>query len=356
MAKLYQEHYDCTKLINTLDADGERPAFYIVCSRLRGPGKTYQFSKLMIEKFLETGERFILLTRMKGDLGSVAPGVLNSYLGHKYPNWYITETIQMKSVYSKVTLCIPSPDGEEVEKKDCGWVIPIKACDDIKKISSLFNTAWCFYFDEFQPMDESTYLTNEVDMLINLYKSVARGGGSAVRYMPIFMASNTITIQNPYFEAMGLTSQLQSNTRFYRGKGVVFENCDVEGLKEMHENSPIEKALTKHLERKGDNMWLNDDNSLVCKVDGWGRGRYVATIVYQDTKLGVYYYDTVGITYVSRKYDKTCQYIYNLTLEGDLNLPAIKISGLLDTLRKRFFAGLVRVSDGGIQRILLNTL
>lgn len=352
MAKKYDEHYDCTKLITSLDADGERPAFFIVCSKQRGPGKTFQFSKLMIEHFLETGEQFILLTRNKGDLGSVAPGVLNSYVAYKYPTWNVTETIQMKSVYSKITLTMG--EGEDVQKKDIGYVIPIRACDQIKKISSLFYNCWCFYFDEFQPMDRTSYLKDEVDMLLNIYKSVARGGGSAVRYMPIYMASNTINLGNIYFNALGLNRLIQSNTRFVRGKGVVFENCDVSGLAELHHNSAIERALAPHLARKGDNMWIGDNDSLVAKPDGWGRGRYVATIVYNGERFGVYNYDSIGYTYICRSVETSCKYIYNLTLEGELNIPAIKISGLLETLKKRLFAGLIRVSDGGIQNVLMD--
>lgn len=352
MAKKYDQHYDCTKLITSLDADGEVPCFFVVCSKLRGPGKTFQFSKLMIEHFLENGEKFILLTRNKGDLGSVAPGILDSYVSYAHPEWSVTETIQMKSVYSKVTLSMG--EGEDVQKKDIGYVIPIRAADQIKKISSLFYDCWCFYFDEFQPMDRSTYLKDEVDLLLNIYKSIARGGGSAVRYMPIFMASNTINLGNPYFTALGLNRGIQSNTRFYKGHGVLFENCDVSGLAEMHSNSAVERALAPHLARKGDNMWIGDNDSLVAKPDGWGRALYVATLVYNNEKFGVRYYDQIGYTYISHTVDETCQYVYNLTLEGDLNVPLLKISKMVDTLKKRFFAGLIRVSDGGIQNMLMD--
>lgn len=352
MAKLYEGHYDNTKLINSLDADGEKPAFYIVCSKLRGPGKTFSFSKLLINHYLETKEQFILLTRNKGDLGNVASGILNSYLGYAQPEWSITETVQMKGVFSKIILT--RGKGEDATKDDIGYVIPLRAADQIKKISSMFYQCWCFFFDEFQPMDRSTYLTDEIDLLLSIYKSCCRGGGTAVRYMPIYMCSNTINLGNPYFTALGLNRAIQSNTRFYRGKGVVFENCDVAGLAALHSESAIEKALAPHLSLKGDNMWINDNNSLVCKPDGWGHGRYVATLVYNKEKLGVYAYDIAGMTYISRNIDQSCQYVYNLTLEGELNIPALKISGLLESLRKQLFNGLIRVSDGGIQNILLD--
>ena len=79
MGVTYNKHYSCEKLIHTLDRNGNKPAFFIVCSRERGPGKTYSFSKLLFEDFLENGHKFILLTRNMGDLGNVASGVLDGY-------------------------------------------------------------------------------------------------------------------------------------------------------------------------------------------------------------------------------------------------------------------------------------
>ena len=347
--KKYSEHYDNTKLINSLDSDGEVPCFFIVCSKLRGPGKTFQFSKMLIERFLKDGSKFILLTRNMGDLGNVACGILDGYLQFAHQDLTVNETIQMKGVFSKIYLC------DKEEKKECGYVIPIRSCDQIKKISSMFYDAWCFYFDEFQPMNRSVYLKDEVDLLYTIYKSVARGDGSAVRYMPVYMASNTITLGNPYFTAFGLNKAIQTNTKFYKGKGVVFENCDVEGLKELHESSSIDRALASHMARKGDNLWINDSNTLVCKPDFWGRGLYICTLIYGDEKIGVLQYQGPGYIYLSRKYDKTCPYEYALTLDDKtLNTPLLRTRTYLDKLRDQFFKGNVRVQDASLQNMLMD--
>lgn len=352
MSKIYNEHYDNTKLINTLDVDGEAPCFFIVCSKLRGPGKTFSFSKLMINKYLDESKKFILLTRNMGDLGNVAAGVLDGYLQHDHPEINISEKIQMKGVFSKIIATVGV--GEEAEQHEIGYVIPIRAADQIKKISSLFYDTWCFYFDEFQPMNRSTYLKDEVDLLYTIYKSIARGEGKAVRYMPVYMASNTITLGNPYFTAFGLNKAIQQNTKFYRGRGIVFENCDVAGLKEMHENSAIDRALELHKARKGDNTWMNDSNALVCRPDGWGRGTYICTLVYGYEKIGVLQYQN-GFTYLSRKIDDTCTYVYALTLDDNtLNTPLLSTRTYLDTLRKNFFKGVVRVQDASLQNILMD--
>lgn len=353
MAKLYKKHYNCQRLVNSLDADGDKPAFFIVCSKLRGPGKTFSFSELLIEKFLEEGKKFILLTRNMGDLGNVASGILDGFLQERHKDMSVSEKIQMKGVFSKIYL--NKGTGDDKATEECGYVIPIRAADQIKKISSMFYDAWCFYFDEFQPMNRATYLKDEVDLLYNIYKSIARGEGSAVRYMPVYMASNTITLGNPYFTAFGLNRAIQSNTKFYKGHGVIFENCDVEGLKELHENSAIDKALRAHKERKGDNMWINDADSLVCKPDNWGRGDYICTLKYGDESIGVLKYQN-GYTYLSRKVDQQCSNIYSLTLDDNtLNIPLLRTRGnYLYVLRDYFYKGLIRVQDTNLQNILMD--
>lgn len=353
MAKVYKEHYDNTKLINSLDCDGEVPTFFIVCSKLRGPGKTFQMCKMLFEKFLEEGKKFILLTRHKKDLGTIADGCFEGYFQVEHPEYHMREVLQMGHTFSRVYA--DTKVGEETSSVECGYVIPLSAVNDIKKISSLFFDTWCFFFDEFMPVDDR-FLKNEVDYLLNIYKSVARGEGSAVRYMPIYMCSNTLSIQNPYFKALGLTSKLQSSTHFYRGSGVCFENCDnVEGLAELHKSSGIEKALRKHLALTDDNTWINDDCSLVEKPYKWGRPIYLATLMYGSEKFGVLEYPNV--VYVSRTVDKSCEFVYNLTLDnGNLNYPVISSCGLLDFVRKRYFLGQVRCQDGGIQRILQEVL
>ena len=351
MSKLYHKHYDNSKLINSLDADGNRPAFYIVCSRERGPGKTFSFSKLLFENFTEKNEKFILLTRNMGDLGNVASGIFDGYLQVEHPEITLEEKIQMKGVFSKIYSV--SGKKEEQVKTECGYVVPIRAADQIKKISSLFYDASSFYFDEFQPMSNSTYLKDELGLVYNIYKSIARGDGSAIRYMPIYMASNTITLGNPYFEGLGLNGAIQSNTKFYKGHGVVFENCVVEGLADAHKESAIDRAMSRYLERKSSNVWINDNSSLVEKPNNWGRSSYTCTLMYNGQKLGVYMYPIIGYRYISRTYDKNSQYEYNLTLDGELNYPLLRTTPFLETLRKEFFRGLVRVQDVGLQNMLM---
>lgn len=360
MAKsIYKEHYSNTKMLAAKDKYGNDPAFKIVCSAERGPGKTYSFSKTMIERYLETGDKFILLTRHKKDIGNIASGVMDGYLVQEHPELTISEKSQMMGVFGRVYLSHLEKNEKGETKRiseECGYIISISSADDIKKISSLFYDAWCFYFDEFQPFSGG-YLKDEVDLLYNIYKSVARGDGHATRYMPIFLVSNTITLGNPYFDALDLNRNIQSSTRFYRGDAVVFERCEVEGLADEHARTPIDRALKKHIERKGSNVWIMDDNSLVAKPDGWGRGYYVCTVTHDNVKFGVVEYPMVGLYYLQRKIDQSCQYIYNtMKKSGALNLPLIRNAPIFEHLRSQFFNGQVRCQDGGLQRMIIDII
>lgn len=356
MSKTYTEHYDCTKLINSLDADGQRPAWYIVCSPERGPGKSYQFSKLLLTDYLENGNKFILLTRNACDLGtSLAEGTLNSYvksINSPLKDYTISEKIGVRNTYSNIYLT--HRDGDDVISEHIGYVVPIRAASKIKSISSLFYDAQSFFFDEFQPVSDRDYLPDEFDKLKTIYESIARGEGKATRYMPIYMSSNTITLQNPYFVNLGLTTKIQSNTKFYRGRGVVFEMVHVEGLVEEHDNSAFGRSLSSvYKTRHKSNMWINDDASLVEKPDNWGRGRYCCTLHAGSDVFGVYAYSN-GMRYISRNIDVTCKYDYNLIVNGSYNRPALMTTPMLQQLRTEFYKGLIRCSDAGVQKVLID--
>lgn len=355
-SKVYKQHYDPSFIMNAKDALGNEPTWRIVCSLERGPGKTYGFSKILITNYLEKGEQFVLLTRKIGDLGSVAKGILTPYLEGEHPDMSIRELVHQSKVYSQIYLDVKN--GDKVDSHMVGFVLPIKQSDAIKKISGLFNHVSVMFFDEFMPSADSSYLTDEVGLLMNLYKSVARGGGKAVRELPIIMCSNTLSLGNPYFEALDLNNKIQENTRFYQGENrVVFERCEVEGLSKMHSESGLDVSLKKYIDRNRSNVWINDDSTLVSKKkdrEWWGRPRYVCTLVYQDEKIGMYKYDKVGYTFLSRNFEAGCKYIYCLEIDGTPNIPLFKTSALMDQLKRDFFKGTVRVSDSMLQKMLMD--
>lgn len=366
MAKgIFDGFYTNEVLIKMKDKNGNVPEIFINCSRGRSAGKTFSAAKMLYEwRFKDdfpllplldpSCDKFVLLTRHKKELGSVAEGIMKGYLEFSHPDVSVYEKIQMKGTFSNIYAEYGA--GENRVTKHIGYVIPLAADDEIKKISSMFVDAWGIFFDEFQPMNNSTYLKNEVDRLLSIHTSLARGGGHSVRYFPIFMSSNTINIFNPYFIALGMHGKIQSNTRYYRGDGFVFERCMVSGLSAKHASSGVNKAFAGRdiIDYADDDSWLNDDQSCIDKPNGWGRPDYVCTLVSGKTRYAVKYYSEVGLYYIDYNVDQTSKYVYNITLDGNLNIPFIKTSPVLDNIRKRFMNGLVRMKDNNIKSVVLD--
>lgn len=75
------------------------------------------------------------------------------------------------------------------------------------------NDAQRMLFDEFQS-ETNHYASNELNKLISVHTSLARGEGEQCRYLPIFMLSNNVSLLNPYFVALGVSTRLRESTNF----------------------------------------------------------------------------------------------------------------------------------------------
>lgn len=352
MAKgVYKDHYDVSKILKTKDKSGNKPEVYFIVSRGRGVGKTYSIAKYFIESFYESEckSKFIIITRKIQDLqgGAMAEGVLKGYLDNERPDVVVEEKCGLRGVFNNIYLCAGT--GDESIKVHCGYVIPLAAAGDIKKVSSMFVDADRMFMDEFIPLKGSKYLTDEVALMDTIHTSVARGGGQAVRYVPLFMCANAIDKFNRYFVACGLHKKIQANTRLYVGDGYVYERCIVPGLSEKRAETGFAKTFkTDENDVEDDNTWISEASSVVCKPDDWGEAWYSFTLKRKNEKFGVKFYPQVGFTYIDRKPDGSCDRIYALTLGDDLNVPFIKGCKELKWLRERFLGGCVRCSDSGV--------
>ena len=340
------EFYDCTKLVNSLDKNGEKPELFIVCSRVRGPGKTFSFTKKLLDDFMADREsKFVLLCRSKLELGSVAAGMFKSMMSIHYSDWEMTEKIQMKGVFSNIY--IQKGNGDDKEVLHAGYCIPLNSCDQAKRISSLFSDSVQAYYDEFQPEDKNTYLSGEVGKFLSIHTSIARGDGQSRRYYPVYFASNTISINNPYFISLGLNRVIQPNTKFYKGDGFVFEKADNPGLVKVHAETGMAKAFNqeKYIDYS-DNSWLNDNYACVGKMKDAGRAQYVCTLISGDIRLAVRYYPSVMLYYVDYNVDKSSNLVFNIKYENmEPNIPLIRGTLAMIKLRESMERGIVRFKD-----------
>lgn len=337
--------YDGTKLLGSKDRDGLDPELYICYSRVRGPGKTFFFTKKLMDAFMDGRGKFVLLVRTRAMVGSVADGQFRGMLQVHYPGTTMYEKKRMNGTYSDIYIRTVVDDAPV--DTHCGFVVPINAADVIKTISSKFVDAIHAFYDEFMPEDKTTYLPREVQKFLSVHTSLARGGGESRRYYPVYMASNMVSITNPYFTHLNVTNKIQDNTKFYRGRGFVIERTVNKGLVEKHANTGMARAFSGvESINYGDSTWLNDSKAGITKPgNDWGAFLYGCTIIAPGKSYSLKYYTNVQLWYMSHSVDMTHPNVYRVEVDGESNLPLLKNSDPGRLMRTAMEQGTMRFQD-----------
>lgn len=295
MSKSTSDYYDGTKLLSIKDLNGNQPEIYI-CTTNRTGGKTTYFGRLLVNRFLKRGEKFLLLYRFKYELENVADKFFKDLHNLFFRDCVMESKMQMKGIYSELKL----------NDVPCGYAAAINGADAIKKLSHLFSDVSCILFDEFQP-ENGVYCGNEIEKFISIHTSIARGNGEMWRYVPVYMLGNPITITNPYYIEMGLAERLDSKTRFLRGNGFVME----QGYVESAANAQLESGFNQAFRSSGyhqnafghENIYLHDNLAFIDSPEG--KSRYVCTLLYEGCDYAIREYPMSGFVYCDTSPDYT---------------------------------------------------
>ena len=293
--KITDTYYDGTKLLSINDVNGAKPEIYI-CTTNRTGGKTTYFGRLLVNRFLRTGAKFMLLYRFKYELDNVADKFFKDIKGLFFPTHNMESKTGTKGVYSLLTL----------DDNPCGYAVAINGADAIKKLSHLFSDVSAILFDEFQP-ENNVYCSNEIEKFISVHTSVARGQGKMWRYVPVYMLGNPITITNPYYIELGLAERLDAKTRFLRGNGFVMEQGYVESAANAQLESGFNQAFKSanyHQNAFGhENIYLHDNLAFIDSPEG--KSRYVCTLLYEGCDYAIREYPMSGFVYCDTNPDYT---------------------------------------------------
>lgn len=319
-------YYDGTKLLSLMDINGVKPELYI-CTSNRTGGKTTYFNRLSINRFLKSGDKFIILKRFKEDLDGCAEEYFKDIGTLFFKNNDFKSIKRCKGLYYDLYL----------DDKHCGYCLALNSADKIKRKSHLFSDAMAIYFDEFQS-ETNHYCTNEVDKFQSIHTSVARGQGKQVRYVPVYLIGNPITLLNPYYVALDITNRLNENTHFLKGDGFVMEQGFVQSASDAQKESGFNRAFskTKYSAYNSQAVYLNDTKTFIETPKG--QGKYVATIKYKSESYAIREYRELGILYVSNKIDPTFPLKISITTDDhDVNYVLLKSYDNFITLWRFFF-------------------
>ena len=339
-------YYDGTKLLSLTDINGNRPEIYM-CTTNRTGGKTTYFGRLVVNRFLDKREKFGLLYRYNYELDDCAEKFFKD-IGELFFNGYtMTSKKRAKGIYHDLYL-----NGEP-----CGYAVSINSADQVKKNSHFFSDVKRLIFDEFQS-ESNTYCPNEIKKFISVHTSMARGQGEQNRYLPVYMLSNPVSIINPYYVELGISSRLTDETRFLRGDGFVLEQGFVESAADAQKSSGFNKAFARnsYVAYSSESVYLNDNKAFVDRPQGVGR--YMATLKYNGQTYGIREFAEAGVIYCDDRADETFPLKITVTTDDhELNYVMLKRNDLfLFNLRYYFERGCFRFKDLRCKEAVLKSL
>ena len=339
-------YYDGTKLLSLTDINGNRPEIYM-CTTNRTGGKTTYFGRLVVNRFLDKREKFGLLYRYNYELDDCAEKFFKD-IGELFFNGYtMTSKKRAKGIYHELYL-----NGEP-----CGYAVSVNSADQVKKNSHFFSDVKRLIFDEFQS-ESNTYCPNEIKKFISVHTSMARGQGEQNRYLPVYMLSNPVSIINPYYVELGISSRLTDETRFLRGDGFVLEQGFVESAADAQKSSGFNKAFARnsYVAYSSESVYLNDNKAFVDRPQGVGR--YMATLKYNGQTYGIREFAEAGVIYCDDRADETFPLKITVTTDDhELNYVMLKRNDLfLFNLRYYFERGCFRFKDLRCKEAVLKSL
>ena len=339
-------YYDGTKLLSLLDLDGRKPEIYI-CTTNRSGGKTVYFSRLLVNRFKDKNEKFCLIYRFNYELDDCADKFFKDIRKLFFPKSEMHDKKRAGGIYKELYL-----DGIP-----CGYAISLNNADTLKKYSHFFSDVKRMFFDEFQS-ETNHYCSEEVRKLISIHTSIARGNGEQVRYVPVYMCSNPVSIINPYYVSMGITTRLNDDTKFLRGNGYVLEQGFVESASEAQKSSGFNTAFgnESYVAYASEAVYLNDNKAFIEKPTG--SNKYLATLKYNGCYYGVREYYDAGVIYCDDRCDYTYPVRISITTEDhQINYVMLKRNDLfLSQLRYYFEKGCFRFKDLKCKEAILQAL
>lgn len=339
-------YYDGTKLLSSKDINGNTPEIFL-CTTNRTGGKTTYFSRLLVNRFLDGGGKFGLLYRYNYELDGCAEKFFKDIGSLFFKGRTMSSRRMAMGAYHELYL-----DGAS-----CGYALALNNADQIKKYSHLFSDINRMFMDEFQS-ETNHYCPDEITKFQSVHTSVARGQGKQYRYVPVYMCSNPVTIINPYYVALGISSRLRENTKYLRGDGFVLEQGFVDSARRAQEESSFNRAFadTKYSAYSQQAIYLNDNKAFIDKPKG--NGRYIMTIRCDGVDFAIREYADLGIMYCDTRPDMTYPFKVAVTTDDhQLNYVMLKRhDATFENLRYFFERGCFRFKDLRCKEAILKSL
>lgn len=349
------EFYDGTKLLSMLDLNGNKPEIYL-CTTNRTAGKTTYFGRLCVNKWRANAGKFCLIYRYNYELDSIADKFFKDIGRLFFPDLIMRSERRANGIYHELFIS-PKDCDTKGSGLSCGYAVSLNSADQIKKYSHLFSDVERMIFDEFQS-ETNHYCSDEIQKLLSIHTSIARGNGKQIRYVPVYMLSNTVSIINPYYVELGISERLKQDTKFLRGDGFVLEQGYVDSASKAQKESGFNRAFSRnnYVAYSSENVYLNDSQAFIEKLSG--SSHYLCTLRYKGTDYAIREFPDSGFVYCDNRPDLTYKNKISVTTQDhNVNYVMLKRNEFfLSNLRYYFEHGCFRFKDLKCKEAVLKAL
>jgi hypothetical protein len=296
----------------------------------RGIGKSFAMKEYPIKRFIKHGEQFIYVRRYKDELKKI--GNYFNDIMVKFPEH--TFKVKGRQLY--------------IDDKVAGWAIPLSTWQSEK--SNAYPSVSTIIFDEFiREKDNSGYIPNEVEALLNLMDTVFRNRDN-VRCICL---SNAVSVVNPYFLYFNLVPNI--NKRFNAYENILIEIPDSKDFSDERRKTRFGSLIdgTEYGDMSLDNEFTNDSGLFIEKRSK--DSKYKFSVVYKGMTMGVWVDVNAGIMYLSHDHDPSSKNVFALTTD-DINENAMLITGwknnyFLFKMARAFTNGYLRFDNQVLRNI-----
>ena len=347
-----KHYYDGTKLLSLKDINGQTPEIFITCGN-RSAGKTTYFSRMLVKRFITKGMKFVILYRFSKELKDVSDKFFRDICTLFFPFYHMYDLPRANNAFRE--LFLQNKENASDKGRSCGYAVSLNSADEIKKYSHFFKDVTAIYFDEFQS-ETNHYCSDEVNKFISIHVSMARG--SLVRYLPVYMCSNSVSLLNPYYSAFNLHDRINKDTKFVKGDGFVFEQTYNPAAADEQKNSGFIRAFNNnsYVQYSTENIYLNDNLAFIEKMTG--PNKYLVTIRYNNKDFAIRQYFNEGVIYCDDNIDTTFKSKICVTTD-DLNINYVMLKSndmYITMLRKYFSRGCFRFKNLECKNAVLSLL
>lgn len=263
----------------------------------RGIGKSYAMKEHPIKRFLKYGEQMIYVRRYKAELkkiGNYFNDVKGAFPDHEF-------AVKGRQLY--------------IDGKLYGWAIPLSMWQSEK--SNAYPNVSTIIFDEFiREKDNSGYLPNEVEALLNLMDTVFRDRDN-VRCICL---SNAVSVVNPYFLYFNLLPNIEK--RFNAYSDILVEIPDSKDFSNERKKTRFGSLIssTEYGRMSLDNEFTNDSNVFIARRSKDSKFQF--SVIYKGMQFGIWVDLEEGLMFLSTDYDPSSKLVFAMTTD-DLNENAL---------------------------------